>query len=84
MQDDDETDEHDVERADEDMVDAGADLDVDEGTDDDNDSDGEGADEDVAEFAGLAVNMLTMRSLAALLLDEDGATTLRFLSERED
>ena len=28
MQDDDETDEHDVERADEDMVDAGADLDV--------------------------------------------------------
>ena len=32
MQDDDETDEHDVERADEDMVDAGADLDVDEGT----------------------------------------------------
>ena len=43
MQDDDETDEHDVERADEDMVDAGADLDVDEGTDDDNDSDGEGA-----------------------------------------
>ena len=70
-------------RADEDMVDAGADLDVDEGTDDDNDSDGEGADEDVAEFAGLAVNMLTMRSLAAPLLDEDGATTLRFLSERE-
>ena len=59
MQDDDETDEHDVERADEDMVDAGADLDVDEGTDDDNDSDGEGADEDVAEFAGLCVNMLT-------------------------
>ena len=38
MQDDDETDEHDVERADEDMVDAGADLDVDEGTDDDNES----------------------------------------------
>ena len=59
-------------------------MDVDEGTDDDNDSDGEGADEDVAEFAGLAVNMLAMRSLAALLLDEDGATTLRFLSERED
>ena len=44
MQDDDETDEHDVEREDEDMVDAGADLYVDEGTDDDNDSDGEGAD----------------------------------------
>ena len=60
MQDDDETDEHDVEREDEDMVDAGADLYVDEGTDDDNDSDGEGADEDVAEFAGLAVNMLTI------------------------
>ena len=76
-------------RADEDMVDAGADLDVDKGTDDDNDSDGEGAedwDEDVAEFAGLAVNMLTMRSLglAEVLLNEDGATTLRFLSERED
>ena len=84
MQDDDETDEHDDERADEDMVDAGADLDVDEGTDDDNDSDGEGADEDVAEFAGLAVNKLTMRSLAAVLLNEDGATSLRFLSERED
>ena len=63
MQDDDETDEHDVQSADEDMVDAGADLDVDKGTDDDNDSDGEGADLDVAEFAGLAVNMLTMRSL---------------------
>ena len=68
------------------MVDAGADLDVVKGTDDDNDSDGEGAKEDVAEFAGLAVNMLTMRSLglAAVLLNEDGATTLRFLSERED
>ena len=76
-----------IERADEDMVDAGADLDVDEGTDDDNDSDGEGADEDVAEFAGLAVNMLTkrtLRSLAAVLLNEHGATTLRFLSRRED
>ena len=89
MQDDDETDEHDVERADEDMVDAGADLDVDEFkeqmmTMNVNDRDGEGADEGVAEFAGLAVNMLTMRSLAAVLLNEDGATTLRFLSERED
>ena len=66
------------------MVDAGADLDVDKGTDDDNDSDGEGADEDVAEFAGLAVNMLTMRSLglAAVLLNEDGATTSLLIRER--